>query len=156
MKRSPLKRTAMKRKRKTPRGQNPELRKQYRDENPTCEWEYHFPELHYFIGRPVDMRKIMALEVNHIWSRSHGDDWSGMITLSKYAHDWFHANLTAGRVLCLLVKYRKREDNIEFWEKASGKSFKSWVESLGDFYPEGDWMRPYWAELVKRMKGEVT
>lgn len=152
LRRTLLKRTRMKRTRKTPRHQNPELRREYREANPECEWGYHFPTLHYSIGSPVDMRRVMAPEVNHIWSRSHGDDWSGLITLSKYAHDWFHANLTAGRILCMLVKCEKGESDIEFWSKASGKRIVSWVESLGVYYPTGDWMRPYWQRLMDELQ----
>lgn len=70
----------------------------------------------------------------------------------EYGHDWFHANLTAGRVLCMLVKCLKGEADIEFWTAASGKQVVTCVESLGDLWLPGDWMRPYWQRLVDQLK----
>lgn len=154
MKRSkPLRRTPMKRSRKTPKGQQPNLRQAYREANPTCEWEIHFPGIETYIGRPVDMRKHMPPECHHIWTRSRGDNWAGLIVVSKYVHDWCHANATAGRVLSLLVKCRKGEVDLAFWQKASGRPcILGWVESLGYVLPVGDWLRPYWEALVSELR----
>jgi hypothetical protein len=142
----------MKRTRKTPRHQNPELQAEYRSENPDCEWAYWFPELETYIGRPVDMRKWMKPQCHHIWGRANGDNWSGLITLSKYAHDWAHENGVAGDILCMLVKCRKGEVDLAFWTKASGKQIVTWVESLGVYHQLGDWLHPYFRELVGELK----
>jgi hypothetical protein len=54
----------------------------------------------------------------------------------------------------MLVKCLKGEADVAFWTQASGKQVVSWVESLGDLWPEGDWARKYWMELVQRLKGD--
>lgn len=148
-----MRRTAMKRKRKTPRGQNSDIVKAYKLENADCEWALQFPGIETWIGRPTDMRTFMKRECHHIFGRKNGDHPSGLITLSKYCHDWAHGNGYAGHILSMLVKCRKGEADIAFWTNASGKYIETWVESLGDFYCAGDWMRPYWEELVSRLKG---
>jgi hypothetical protein len=52
----------------------------------------------------------------------------------------------------MLVKCLKGEADIAFWTQASGKQVVSWVESLGDLWLDGDWMRPFWARLVAELK----
>jgi hypothetical protein len=145
-------RTPLKRTRKTPRGQSRNMQKEYRESNPDCEWAYQFPGIETYIGRPVDMRQWMKPQCHHIFGRSNGDNWSGLITLSKYAHDWAHANGVAGDILCMLVKFRKREVDLVFWQKASGKQIVTWIESLSVYYQLGDWLYPYCKELVAELK----
>jgi hypothetical protein len=144
--RTPLKRTAMKRTRKTPRHQNPELRQAYREANADDEWSKYLPGIEVWVGRPVDMTAIMGVELNHIFKRR--DDVSNFMMLSAYHHRFFHRHIQCGRVLCMLVKCLKGEADVAFWTQASGKQVVSWVESLGDLWLPGDWMRPYWKQLV--------
>lgn len=135
-----------------PRFQNPEMRKEYRELNSDDEWSKYLPGIEVWVGRPVDMTQIMENECNHILRRR--DDISNIITLSAYHHRWFHKNLAAGRILCLLVKCIKGEVNLEYWAWCKGvPDIVSWVESLEE--KMSDWMEPYWRRLVEQLKGKV-
>lgn len=149
----PLKRTRIKRSRKTPRHQDPEMREAYKLANPDDEWSKYLPGIEVWVGRPVDLTLIMGVECHHIFTNPRRDHEANLITLSAYHHRWAHRHLQASRVLNLLVKCLKHEADIEFWTQASGKQVVSWVESLGDLWLEGDWMRGYWQRLVDLLKG---
>lgn len=53
------------------------------------------------------------LELNHIFGgcNTRPDYWSNFIRMLKPGHDWFHANLSAGRMVCILTKLLKRAEN---------------------------------------------
>lgn len=67
------------------------------------------------------MRARMPAELNHIFTNPRRDVTAAVITLSKLSHDWFHANIKVGRMLCMLVKFRKGEADVELWDLAYGK-----------------------------------
>lgn len=56
-------------------------------------------------GNDFDRR----LELNHVWTNPRADIRSNFCRMLKPGHDWFHANLSAGRMICVLTKLRKME-----------------------------------------------
>jgi hypothetical protein len=130
MKRTPLARVRFQRKpkRKKTGAKKPDERAAYRKRFPHDEWE----EVLRFVtpGKidPDDIRLDMPNECNHIFTAPRRHVVPCIITLSKFSHDWFHANILVGRMLCILVKLRKGEHDIDLWRKAYGKN----VESLCD------------------------
>ena len=151
---SPLKRTPFKRKpqkakatsgkpkrpkRPIPMHHHKPTRDAYKAENPRDEWDEHLfiPER----GQYPILSQMFPNEVNHIFTNPKRDKWPILITLSKLNHDWFHANIQAGRILCLLVKCLKGEADLELWNLAYGKN----VAALPILAAAGldGWMRPY-------------
>lgn len=139
--------------------QDRELRQLYADANP-------FDEVTFWTGidfddmlRPRKMWEglvIDAADVNHIFSFGRRPDLkANLISLSRSAHRFFHANLKIGRLLCLLAKCRKAErtgDPEEFslpdMDFCAGRSVQGFVLCLD--VPEL-WLQDMKAELVSRM-----
>lgn len=146
MKRSPIKRKP------ATKNKVPGLAAEYQTEFPYDEWYDKWgQDLQRFIGR---MGADDRLETNHLWTNPRVDRWSNFVNLGTTNHRWFHRHITAGRVLCLLVKLGKQEAEIDWYESHRRiPSLLSWAESLEVNFPVGDWMRPYWEQLVKELKG---
>lgn len=88
----------------------------------------------------------MRPEINHIFSQPRRDLVPVLITLSKINHDTYHQRIQEGRVLCLLVKFIKGEQDLELWDKAFGKSVEGWARNRN--YEPGHWCYPYWKKLL--------
>ncbi len=145
----PLKRSPMRATRKVPRFQDPGFRRDYKEANPDDEWNQW---LGFSIPTgPDDSRWFMPNELNHLATNPRRDALPFVITLSKRHHDWFHENINAGRVLCLLVKCRKGEDDLAGWNKALGKNVLGWVKCLDFWNADYHWMLAYRDELLVRL-----
>ncbi len=141
--RSQLRRSAMKRTRKTPRHQDPDFRREYKLRNREDEWTRR---LGIKLGLNIKLEGEWPEECNHIWTAPRRDGLPYIITLSKRHHLWFHAHIDAGRVLSMLVKCLKEEADIAAWGVAAGSASKprpirSWVESLD--FRDMRWMLRY-------------
>lgn len=112
----------------------------YRKANPIC-------ELYQFEMIPAKFRCKKPSEVHHIFSvRRRLDLLSVIINLSQQAHLWCHENPIEGRILCLLVKARKEELDVEEIRKASGMYPAGWLAmKRGQIRLE--WVVPYADEL---------
>lgn len=138
----------MKRTRKAPKHHDLQARDGYRMCNPYDEWDLWLDFCPEDV-EPVaadDMRRRMPNELNHIMTNPRVDRAPLLITLSKTSHDFFHANLQEGRVLCLLVKFIKGEQDLELWNKAFGKSVEGWARNRD--FSSGHWCYPYWKKLL--------
>jgi len=148
-----MKRTAPRRKRRTPRAYVDEgLRWAYREMNPEDEWA---AVLNF---SPAMTRDHWMLEqVHHLFTNPRRDLWSNFITLSAESHAWAHAHLDESRVLSLLVKLRKDELDLAEMNLCrgitrEGHTLRDWVESL-DFRGPKAWMLRYRDETLCRLKG---
>lgn len=93
-------------------------------------------------------------QVHHIqWGHSRrADVWANLITLSKPAHDWCHANPAEGRIICLYAKLRKHELKWEVLDELyTGKALtpRSYRDYISTLKPKVAWIVPLWAALVK-------
>lgn len=104
-------------------------------------------ELNSFTMIPAKFRCRKPSEIHHIFSvRRRLDLLSVIINLSQQAHLWCHENPIEGRILCLLVKARKEELDVEEIRKASGMYPAGWLAiKRGEVRLE--WMIPYVDEL---------
>jgi len=100
-------------------------------------------------GKYVD-----ACDPNHIFSLNQRPDFeANLISLTRESHDWFHAHLREGRVLCVLSKLKKSERrgevfDIEAINKAAGKSVLGTIDGY-EFTDER--MRLWQMECVGRL-----
>ena len=159
---SSLKRSWMRRTRRTPRHQSPSLRRAYMEANPENEWKKYLGFT--FAVEPDasdprqsrDARLDMPDELNHLFTNPRRDLIPLVIRLTKIDHDWFHDHIDAGRVLCMVAKFRKGEADVALWSVAAGSKDKprpihSWVESLDFTAPEDRWLLRYRDELLVRL-----
>jgi hypothetical protein len=110
--------------------EQPELVDDYRQRNPECELRIRMKRLGWrselWKGWPVD-----AADVHHIChAGGRWDRWSNLISLSRPAHEWCHANGPLGKVLCLLHKALKRELNHDEMRPVIGGSLNDYVGRL--------------------------
>jgi len=112
----------------------------YRQKNKAC-------ELYWCPFLPPQFKNPKASEINHIFRRL-SDHTSNIIHLSAEAHRWFHLYPADGRILCLLVKARKKElDSLQL-KLASGIWVSGWLETAN---PRLDWIGMYRDELRQHL-----
>lgn len=147
MKRTELKRKSPMKRKPAKKNKVPGLAAEYKADFPYDEWFHEFGmELQQYIGR-INWNE--ALETNHIWTNPRVDRLSNFVNLGGTNHRFFHKHTTTGRILCLIVKLKKGEAEIAWYEQHRRiPSLLSWVESLEVYYQVGDWARKYWKELV--------
>lgn len=107
-----MKRTALRRRSpKRPAWEDLPLRGWY------CQQNY-FDEPLFYCGLAVSCGRLFQSlpsevrfthDVNHIFTNPRRDLRSNFMSMLRGSHDWFHANLHAGRVVCVLTKLIKAE-----------------------------------------------
>lgn len=115
---------------RSPTNSNPHkdvaLRREYLAENPYCELS---PWLSKHV-RELGLEKVeTACEVHHIFggSRSRWDVFFNMISVCRIAHDWCGRNPTDQRVLCLYVKMRNCELDLDAFQECTGMRLEGWL-----------------------------
>ncbi len=117
---------------------NPALIEKYRLDNPHC-------ELAWCTDIPAMRLGMMAEQTHHLFSMHMRPDYlSNIIRLSWHGHNWCHVHPIDGRILCMLVKARKRELDPDEFKIAAGVYPAGW---LSRSVPTLDWMSPYAEEL---------
>ncbi len=147
-----MKRTAIRKTMKEPKHQSRTFRINYKYDNPEDEWVKHL-SFRPSAAPKDDMRWRLPNELNHIFTNPRIDKTPLVITNDKVNHDFFHEHIHEGRVLCLLVKCRKREDDLDLWDRCFGsfskpKSVLGWLECLEVSAP----IKPYLDELVSYLR----
>lgn len=126
---------------------NKALTDKYRRDNQVCELAW---------CRWIPVRAGRPSEINHIFSvHRRWDLLSNIIHLSNPIHTWFHRWPIEGRILCMLVKARKKELDPDEIKKASGFNPLGWLESVRD-ETRLEWIGPYadeLDELLQEMEG---
>ena len=124
-----------------------DLRDAYRDTHPCCQIAEHLDITFKLVRGKWELEplgkgtRIDGHETNHIWSLNRRPDLpSNLIRLAWTTHRWFHGNLKAGRVLCVLAKLKAGELVLPELNAAAGKNVigsieaykfgEAWVEKL--------------------------
>lgn len=132
-------------------------RSDYSIHNPDCEIAHILSTY-----GAIEYRKppVPAVDVHHIFGgHARQDVWCNLISLSREAHRWCHEYPTAGRIVCLSVKKRKRgkDWNVRAMDKCIGKSLKGWLyntlyceqSEFGPILGLPDWVVSLGEEIMK-------
>ena len=131
----------------------PDERLAYRDSNPMDEWNEWLGFAPLVKIAAYDYRLSMPLECNHLFTSPRRHVVPCIIMLSKINHDWFHENIAVGRMLCMVVKCRKGEADLDMWNRCYGKNVESILDEPGCLDERYAAFRSECIERLKQLKG---
>ncbi len=120
---------------------NPSAVAAYLKENATCE----VSEFLRTVLGVVGTWSLGTIDPHHLVGGSGRKDVaSNLLAVSRDAHGWVESNPVDGRIVCVWVKWKKRELDVASYSQLFNQSLAAWLARTP---PHDERLLPYWHEL---------